>query len=224
MPPRIEQLPDTLDPAAVFAGAFSLWESITDQAAADPKLNLSDCYNGMDQLMREVMRIANQFEAWSCAHVEFDQLNDVWPYLLQDRFGAACLTVLLPTALASFDDCDCLRVALQLRLPVRLEDGLPVPVDVWIENPIKESPFRQFRIQTVRNHLEDHWVEPYTADDEQFDPEYSEPYFGLYGVEEEGRLEHIADRANYGDAVSLVEKLAPGATENIERSTSNIER
>jgi hypothetical protein len=210
MPPRIKELPETLDPAAVFAAAFSLWESINDEAAHDPKLNLSECYNGMDQLMREVMRIGNLFEAWSCAHVEFDELNDVWPYLLQDRFGAACLKVLLPTALASFDDSDSLRVALQLRLPVRPEAGLPVPVDVWIKNPINESPFRQFRIQTVRNHVEDNEVVPYTADDEPFDPDYGEPYFGLYGVEAGGRMEHIADRTTYADAVNLAEKLAPG--------------
>jgi hypothetical protein len=198
------------DPAAVFAAAFSLWESINDEAAHDPKLNLSECYNGMDQLMREVMRIANQFETWSCTHVEFNELNDVWPYLLQDRFGAVCLKVLIPTALASFDETDCLRVALQLRLPIRPEDGLPVPVDVWIENPINESPFRQFRIQTVRNHVEDNEVVPYTVDDEPYDPDYGEPYFALYGVEEDGRMEHIADRTTYADAVSLAEKLAPG--------------
>ena len=70
------------DTAAVFAAAHSLWEAIQKRARAAPEINLSDCYSGMDQLMREVMRIANQFEEWACQHVEFNELTDVWPYLL----------------------------------------------------------------------------------------------------------------------------------------------
>jgi len=94
------------DTAAVFASALSLWEACQKGARSD-RLNLSDCYNGMDQLMRVVMRIANQFETWSCAHINFKETNDVWPYLLQDKFGEACLGAVLIAELDSFDDADC---------------------------------------------------------------------------------------------------------------------
>jgi hypothetical protein len=67
------------DPAAVFAAAFSLWEACQACANRDAGLNLSECYNGMDQFMREVMRVGNFFESWSCGHVDFDQPPDVWP-------------------------------------------------------------------------------------------------------------------------------------------------
>ena len=78
--------------------------------------------------MREVMRVASLFESWSCAHVDFNRLADVWPYFLQDKFGEACLDAVFPTGLATFDEEDCLRVALRLQLPIAPDDGLPVPV------------------------------------------------------------------------------------------------
>jgi hypothetical protein len=69
--------------------------------------------------MREVMRIGQLFESWACNHVDFDQLTDVWPYLLRDRFGKECLSVLRPENLADFDQHDCRRVAARLRLTFR---------------------------------------------------------------------------------------------------------
>src|SRR5688572_21668190 len=60
-----------VDPAAVFAAATSIWDVCHKRAGDDPALNLSDAYNGMDQLMREVMRIGETFEKWACLHVEF---------------------------------------------------------------------------------------------------------------------------------------------------------
>ncbi len=107
------------DPAAVFAAATSLWEECHKKATSEPRINLSDCYSGMDGLMRETMRIAALFETWSCKHINFAELNDVWPYLLQDRFGKECLSVLLPDGLSVFDDSDCRRVAARLGLSLR---------------------------------------------------------------------------------------------------------
>lgn len=107
------------DPAAIFAIANSLWDACHRQTATEPHLNLSDCYSGMDGFMREVMRVATAFEAWSCQHVVFEELNDVWPYLLQDRFGHECLSVLLPETLSEFGEHDCRRVAARLMLPIR---------------------------------------------------------------------------------------------------------
>ena len=204
--PRIEQL----DPAAVFACALSLREACLKSADANPQLNLSESYNGMDEFMRELMRIANLFEAWACAHVAFDELGEVWPYVVEDRFGEACLESILPSALAAFDDSDCLRVALRLRLPIHADEKLRLPVDVRAPNPIGGSDFREFRIQTVRDHLDDGRVTPFTTDDDPFDEDFGPPYFALYGVGDDGLLEHIADREAYSDALNLAQKLAPG--------------
>src|SRR2546422_2908149 len=93
IPQRSNQRTVEADPAAVFGCALSLWHERSKRAAADPTLNLSDCYAGWDELMRQVMRIANQFEQWACLHIFFDELNDVWPYMLEQRFGAAWLTI-----------------------------------------------------------------------------------------------------------------------------------
>ncbi len=198
------------DSAAVFASALSLWHACHQHANGEEPLKLSECYNGVDQFMREVMRVANQFEAWACLHIDFNTLGDVWPYLLEDKFGESCLAVIRPSALAEFDDTDCLRVSMHLRLPILLDDKLPVPVNETALNPVSGSPFRKFRIQTVRNSSDEESPSPYSSDDDPFDEEFGFPYFGLYGVAEDELLEHIADRATYREAVSLVCKLAPG--------------
>ena len=200
---------DQFDPAAVFAAALSVWDAC-HQYAEKNHCNLSEIFNGIDQLMRVAMGLANRFERWSCEHVDFNELTDVWPYLLEDKFGDACLTIAPPKILESFDDSDCLRVAMRLRLPLILDDKLPVPVDVTAQNPTPNSSFRAYRIQTVRNSNEDGDVSAYTWGDEPFDDDFSEPFFGLYGVCADNMVEHIADRRTYSDAVSLAKKLVPG--------------
>ena len=210
MAEKVASTVDQSDPAAVFACALSLREACLKAAAADPKLNLSDCYNGMDEFMREMMRIANLFEAWACAHVVFEETSEVWPYLMEDKFGGACLEAMLPSALAEFDADDCLRVALRLRLPIQAGDKLRVPVDVRAPNPIGGAGFREYRIQTVRDDLDEGDIAPFTTDDDPFDEEFGPPYFALYGVGDDGLLEHIADRDTYSAALNLAQKLAPG--------------
>ena len=201
---------DQSDPAAVFACALSLREACLKSAKANPQLNLSESYNGMDEFMREVMRVGSLFEAWACAHVVFEELNEVWPYLMEDNFGDACLECIVPGALAEFDDSDCLRVALRLRLPIQADDKLRVPVDVRATNPNLESEFREFRIQTVRDELEGGGVASFTTADDPFDEEFGPPYFALYGVGADGLLEHIADRNTYSETLNLTQKLVPG--------------
>jgi hypothetical protein len=210
MNPHLDEPLSAADPAAVFACALSLWQECEKHALNDKKLNLSESYNGYDQFTREVMRVATLFENWSCDHINFDNLNDVWPYLLQGKFGETCLSAVLPNALAVFNDDDCLRVALRLRLPVKVEETLPVPVDLTANNPITNSTFKKFRIQTVRDSSEDGDTQPFTADDEPFDENFAPPYFALYGIADDGLLEHIADRRTYSAALTLAQKLAPG--------------
>jgi hypothetical protein len=54
--------PPPLDPAGVFAVAHSLWHSIFEDADRSTREALSKTYNGLDQLMREVMRAGVLFE------------------------------------------------------------------------------------------------------------------------------------------------------------------
>jgi hypothetical protein len=160
--------------------------------------------------MRESMLIANQFEAWSCLHINFKELEDVWSYLLQDKFGDTCLAAIPLTELASFDESDCLRVALGMKLPVIFDDQLSIPVDITALNPVAGSPFKRYRIQTVRDAIEIEDSSPYVMGDDPFDSDFESPYFSLYGVSEGGLLEFIADRSSYSEAVKLARKLAPG--------------
>ena len=198
------------DPAGIFAAALSLWEAFKKCESGEAAINLSECYNGMDQLMREVMRVADLFESWACSHVAFEELDDVWPYLMEDKFGTACMAVMTPGSLAEYGENECLSVALRLRLPVKLSDKLPIPIDVIACNPVPGTAFHAFRIQTVRRAIEDDYAVPFTLDDEPFDEEFEAPFFGLYGVDQDGILEHIADRATYAEALNLVRNLVPG--------------
>ena len=182
------------DPAAVFACAKSLHDACLERAKVEPGLDLSEAYHGMDGFMREVMRVGDEFEKWACRHVAFHELDDVWPYLLEERFGGASLEVMNADSLAGFDADDCLRIAFKLRLP----------------NPLGDAEFQHLRIQTIRHEWdEDGEVAPFTEDDDPFDENYSPPVFGIYGVKA-GVLERIADRKTYADARALSAKLLPG--------------
>ncbi len=198
------------DPAAVFGCALSLWIECKKLTQGTERLNLSECYNGGDEFMRVVMRTATRFENWASLHIAFENLDDVWPYMMEDKFGDACVSAMGAGNLAHFDNNDCLRVALLLGLPVKSSAGLPVPIDRVAPNPVAGSVFQSFRIQTVRDSLEDEITEPFTPDDEPFDENFGAPYFGLYGVDADEVLEHIADRRTYAEAVCLAQKLAPG--------------
>lgn len=202
----------TPDPAAIFAASLSLWEACKRRAAEDPNLNLSDCYAGMDGLMREVVRIATLFEEWACRHAEFRKLDDVWPYMLEDHFGKGVLAAFFPTGLEEFNERDCLRVALRLRVPLRLKSDLPFPVDFCVSNPIAGSGFKKLQIRSVwESHSDDDGeVMKMTYEDDPYDEEFTSPRYGLYGVQGDGLCEHIADRSSYLEAVALAEKLAPG--------------
>jgi hypothetical protein len=197
------------DPAAILGAAVSLKKACEDIARKE-RINLSECYNGGDEFMRQVMRVASLFETWCCEYLDFSQFSDVWPYLLEDKFGDAFLKVSFPTCLTEFDSMGCLRVAMELALPVRVVDGLPVPVDLTSANPNPASPFRHFQIRTVRRHNQDNEIFQYTPRDEPDDEDFGAVFFGLYGLEVDGVAEHIADRDSYAQAVALAGKLAPG--------------
>lgn len=200
------------DPAAIFAAALSLWNVRQQWRLQDSSRDPSNLLNGTDAFMRVIMRIATGFEEWASRHVAFEHLDDRWPCLLEDRFGHAAMDSLGVGNLGDFDERTCFRVGLRLGIPLKHSDELRVPVDVTAINPTPNSPFIAFRIQTVREAVGTDACVPYTADDDPFDEALGSPFFGLYGVEEDGILEHIADRQTYLDAISLAEKIAPGVS------------
>lgn len=198
------------DSAGVFAVAHSLWEECFEKADHSERAALSHSYSGLDQMMREVMRVGALFEEWSCRHVEFNELDEVWPYYIADSFGRAWLEIGDAYRLEAFNEDDCLRVAWSLNLPLRLDGGLQLPIDVVVANPNQLSPFRQFRIQTVRYHVLAEEIIPFVDVSEVFDDGGGTVICGLYGVFESGQLENIADRESYESAADLLRKIAPG--------------
>ncbi len=106
------------DPAAVFGVALSLHE-----AAAVKRYNVSEAYNGADEFMRQCMRVGEVFERWACANVDFDQLDDVWPYLLQDKFHEAVARLYgerwAVCGLREFSEFNCPMVAKALGLTMK---------------------------------------------------------------------------------------------------------
>jgi hypothetical protein len=197
------------DPAAILGAAVSL-KKMCEDIAGKERINLSECYNGGDEFMRQVMRVASLFETWCCQYLDFNQFSDVWPYLLEDKFGDAFLMVSYPTCLTEFDSIGCLRVAMELALPVRVVEGLPVPVDITAANPNSASVFRRFQIRTLRRHNQGSDICQYTPNDDPDDAEFGTVFFGFYGLEENGIAEHIADRDSYAHAFVLAGKLVPG--------------
>jgi hypothetical protein len=199
------------DPAAVFACAKSLHEACLERERAEPDLNLSDSYQGMDSFMREVMRVAGLFEDWACWHIVFQELEEVWPYFLEARFGAAYLEVMEADMLTSFDADDCLRIAFRLQLPIRVDGSLPLPLCMEAANPMAGAAFQRLRIQTMwREMCEEGGVVPFTEEDDPFDENFASPHYAIYGVDADGFLEHISDCDTYTSARRLLGMLLPG--------------
>jgi hypothetical protein len=198
------------DPAAVFASAKSLYDACMKRAEGEPGLDLSEAYHGMDGFMREVMRVGEEFEKWACRHVVFDELDEVWPYLLEGRFGSACLEIMEAGSLAGFDADDCLRIGFKLRLPMRVDGSMPLPLCVEVPNPVAGAEFQRLRIQTVRPVWDEEGeFAVFTEDDDPCDENYAAPVCGIYGVTE-GVLEHLAERKTYAEARALSARLLPG--------------
>lgn len=196
------------DPAAILGASLSLYASCMAQARAEGA-NLSVAYQGGDQFMREVMRVAQEFELWACEHVNFDEWDEVWPYFLQDRFGPACVSILSAAGLASFSREDCVRISLRLGIPLRMDRSLPVPICAEAPIPTAGSPFHSLLIQTVRDSIDGELTCAYTRADEPFDDALGPIYFSLYGICQNGLLEHIASRQTYDEILALATALVP---------------
>jgi hypothetical protein len=200
---------ESVDPAAVFACAVSLREAC--EAMADKEqANLSALFNGIDEFWRVMMRIGTLFEAWAYENVAFEAMTDVWPYLLMDRFGEACLASVPLEAMADLGSDALPVVAMAMEVPLIYREGCNLPLDLEAPNPVAGSFFVRWRIQTVRGRREEAEMEPMWYGEDPHDPEYEPPVVALYGVDATGTLEHVRDSVSYAEARSLVMKLAPG--------------
>jgi hypothetical protein len=199
------------DPAAVFACAKSLHDACLERENAESDLNLSESYQGIDSFMREVMRVSAMFEDWACRHVVFNELEEVWPYFLEARFGAAYLEMMKANMLTSFDADDCLRIAFRLRLPILVDGSLMVPLCIEAPHPLAGTAFHRLRIQTMWQELdEEGGMIPFIEEDDPFDENFATPLYRIYGVGADGLLEHISDCKTYASARRLLAMLLPG--------------
>lgn len=117
----IKQRAAECDPAAVYGIAASLDKFTQAHGLTGFKANISDAYNGGDQFMREIMKLGERFETWASARVDFDQLADVWPYMLQAKFADA-LEAARPGAILILDTLtpeDFAAVAAELKLTLK---------------------------------------------------------------------------------------------------------
>lgn len=194
------------DPAAIFAAALSLWTTCNELEKKDPATNLSDVFDSIDALMRVAMRLATKFETWACTTVDFDRLSGWWPYILQDQLGPACLDVFKLEGLPDFDDEDALKLALRLNLPLK-----PLaPVWIHAANPLAGAFFRRISIRSMREATDGSGIEPFTRQDDAFDPKYRTPFYGIYGVDQFGNSEHLADKDTLDEALAAIQHLIPG--------------
>ncbi|MFO1439643.1 MAG: hypothetical protein U1F81_15080 [Verrucomicrobiaceae bacterium] len=200
---------ETVDPAAVFACAVSLRDAC-EEVAGQQSLNLSEVFNGIDEFWRVMMRVGNRFEAWACENVAFDSLTEVWPYLLMERFGAACLDWMPLEDLEAFDDPDGVSVAMKMNVPLVYREGFGLPLDLMVPNPVAGSAFVHWRIQTVRWDAVVESMVPVRYGDDPHDADAEAVVVALYGIEADGRLEHVRDSETYAEARALAMKLAPG--------------
>jgi len=198
------------DPAAIFSIAQSLWLEVEDQSAS-AREKISDTFSGMDGFLREAMGIAQRFEEWACENIAFDHVTEVWPYLLLDRFGEEYLRIFELDQMPKLNEPAFLRIAHGLRLPIFVNNNPRVSVQITIQNPIKESFYEAFQIQTVRVQLNRNNVEWMSPDADPYDVAYGDPFVGLYGVFDR-EAEHIADRCDFDAAFGMLKKLAPGVT------------
>ncbi|MGC3992108.1 MAG: hypothetical protein QM796_20925 [Chthoniobacteraceae bacterium] len=199
---------DSPDSAGIFAAALSLWLECERLQKEKSKPFENGYANGRDQLMRDMMAAAQLFESWACKHVYFDELNEVWPYLLEEHFGPVCLAEMPLETIGEFNQQSCMEVAIALKIPLRLDSGLIFPINLQANVGDSQMAFRKLRICTVRTFIEDGSVECFCWHDVN-DGEWSTPYYGVYGIDGDDSVEHIADRNSYLSAVSLAQKLSP---------------
>lgn len=204
---------------------MSIWEACHALEKGSRAWSISDHFHGADCLMRHAMNIATEFENWACVHVCFESSTEVWPYFLHENFGSVLLEIVTVGGLMDFDTHDCLRVALRLGCHIYYSDALPLPLCLEVLNPSLGERFEKVRIEVVHLSLDGRSYSPITADHIIASPRPLLPIYGIYGVDSNGLLEHMADRSTYVQARSLVLRLFPslGFAEELTPFQGNLE-
>lgn len=132
------------DPAAIFGATLSLWNAFKKYYEINPTPDISDDFSGTDCAMRTVLQIGERFEQWACQNVDFTRVDDVWPYLLEDKLGDAALASFKqPTKIPRLlSDNDCLKLARALGLPLKIDDldGRVAKLEAEIQRILKGKP------------------------------------------------------------------------------------
>lgn len=69
-----------------YAAVYGVADALLKAADAAPGYPTSEIHEGLDEAMRQAVSVGVAFENWACEHVDFDKLNDVYSYYLQDHF------------------------------------------------------------------------------------------------------------------------------------------
>lgn len=123
-----------------------------------------------------------------------------------ERFRLACLAWMVLEALEGFDDQDSVSVATNMNVPLVYREGFGLPLDLMVPNPVTESAFEHWRIQTVRWDAEVESMVPVRYGDDPRDADAEPLVVALYGIEAAGRLEHVRDSKTCADLVSLTSR------------------
>lgn len=176
--------------------------------------------NGGIGAMDCVFMAATSFISWCDTRVEFDDLEDPWSYLLEDKLGDAMRDAGLFEQFADLYTSDPVNweraahlAAVHMGLTLKFDPRFEMPVDVTEECPARPSMYSHLRIYTVRDKAGEGGksdVVQFTADSHPYDDDYGKVYYGFYGVfgpnvpEQEGQLSHIMDFDTYEIALQTV--------------------
>lgn len=80
---------ENIDPAAIWYATKSMVDWLGKQPKPD-RDDLVESHGGEDEFVRTVAHTATEFEKWACKHVDFHELEEIWPYWLEQHFGVLC--------------------------------------------------------------------------------------------------------------------------------------
>jgi hypothetical protein len=106
------------DPADIVAVIISLNDTARELSKSG-NADISEAYQGVDQFMRETIRVAEQFEQWACSHVLFDDFGEVFPYFIEDKFGKALHELYGITCLRDINSDAFPKIAEHLHIPFK---------------------------------------------------------------------------------------------------------
>jgi len=104
---------------SAFLAACSLRDAAVAAAqgcGGDLSAPFTDGYLGFVRLCRD---IAEKFEQWAVEHVDWERIDEVWPYFLEENFGDAVLSVVGGYSNIEFATPE--EIAKKLKLPLKHE-------------------------------------------------------------------------------------------------------